>query len=749
MSEVSLRLDVELLSRGAAADVAAYIRQQIDLHTETVISKHLLRLIKIEAIPPDVSSIWLSIVKNPLTLLHALQQNRSIQLRCSAIKRFAAWMRGIRWKEAWEAVGDAKGITQLLAEFSVNQVRMLTRAIGKNIRGVHTQAKAEKRKAVTQLLLLLVPTLQPGSADTTTTTTTTATIEKRDLVHLYAVLLPACTPDLVRSVLFGSQQMMQLRGNQRHLLREHHQVFLDAASLSPLPKSNWVDQPKHSPAVLMAVTLAHSNHQHASKLDTFLSQTIELILSESSKRTTQSPGFKGYKRARLVGRKEKKDVLERLIQHKSLDNATRKRIFDILLDTLAKHTAQTLRLKHGLCQQAAFDMVRFAIDQDADAEERYMVAAAAIEDFKNKSMRNSDPSDRQTLAQCALNWAVCSKSLDLYISTVVWLRRYVRDVTVARFIFSEASIQTREAIQLLSGIPQRLDASLSSQEIRQSICHANEAVWEWFETLCRSALGPSYVITDAAGARSLIRTVVIERMHRVESLQALLKLSVDSISSLVWDDTVKLLIRMEEKCIDPVYRRLHLYDYEGPLAAQITQEVLASEGVKIRSTISLSFVEKHFVARDALWRLHRSLVRPEVARLPPGLPKGLPLHYAPGIWNLDFILPRAPDCFFLSRARVIVFADPAVVLQPLPVGIDIAHSVGACHEDWEFSLLLLLKGQRNKEDRYKLMKDACEYLTTALSDPSWSRAEAENFWDHFVVLLRSKSAMQDRQSSTP
>ncbi len=846
----ALTLDVELLSRGSPHDVASYIREQYRIHPEPVVTKCLLHLTKAEAVPSDISPIWLRIVKDPTALYHALEQKHSTRLRCCAIRRFGLWLRKPHWRSAWAALGAAQGIAQLLATFSVHQVSMFTHAVSANVRGIESPDKIAKRGAVTELLLLLVPELSFIDSGITPRSPGRSIIEQRDLVHHYSALLPACTPEMVYRVLFGQQDVLTLRGNQGHLLREHSQVFLEAMSLPEPPASKWNDQGKHLPSLTLAVILSSIESQEPSRIDRFASRMFNLILSQpqstqeamvmgrAQRRARDPAAFEDRMRNAAPQPHSRVDGIiaffRQLIEHRSLRSSDRKRIMEITVDVLMGHSSHIDAVRMGLWKQAArswsqspedyhpilerlfrlkrlpgrsytfsclqysvprqqrwqllkliyssstdnstdldnndqlrslvssdpeakswpvsvflaldkthalcllerlssslprnrfvsnggpdsilgysmaggylnFEMVRFEIDPTVDIEDRVRVASLAVEDFKSKALKSSDPGDRQHLASCTLIWATCSRSFDLYIRTVVWLRRYVRDVVVARSIFSEANLHKREAIQLLSGIPLELNKNVTAEQVREHIILANNAIWEWFETLCTSALEPSFIVSDAAGARSLVRPVVIERMRRINELQDHLGLNTEAISTLVWDETIRLLIRIEETCMHPDFRRLHLYNLAGPLSKEFDEQLLTSEGVIVRSVTALAFVEKYYQARDALWTQHRLSLDPAIVKLPAGLPRGIPLHLAPGIWNLDHILPRVPSCLIVEKARGIVFADPQVVLQPMPTDEEVISSMRECHEDYEFALLLLIKTQTGKKQKFEVMLKA-------------------------------------------
>ena len=853
-SEAPLHLDVQLLGRAAAADVLSYLRDQQRRHPESAIAQSLLHLITIEAVSPDLSRIWLGIAREPATLRHALEQNHSLTLRYEAIRRFASVLRSKRWRPTWDALGSAQGLAQLLLQFSAKHVSLFAKAIANNVRGLDDHNKAQKREAVTQLLLCLVPSLDPSPSSPAYDTYTT---DSRDLFNAYASLVPACTPQMVERVLFDTDHSVTLHGNQGHLLREHHRVFFKRAIISDVFRSNWIDQKCHLNSLAYAVAMPAAACQDVDLLSGFLLQAFDAYSSQSrtwnhpdKSRRTRKPYqranslfaalrcFVSQRRlpcharcaafktvldalqwqpkhivtsvrdelANLAARAWAqapelfKDVLSQFLAfmrpmlpnhvfiqlHEEVPSNRRWELLKLIyasnpsnpidleqdahLQKLSAFDAYPHRWSRGIfealpSQQALdllarlanylprhaivsmggsrgssildaviqdqyhdYDMMRFELDENTDPVERIERATAAVQDCKSKATHSPSSADRERLARRALSWATCSRSLQLYKSTVIWLRRFVRDVAVIRSLFSEHNICTKEAVSLLSGIPLPINSALTTEIVCSRIVEANNAIWEGFENVCAAVLEPSFRARDFISSMSLIRAVVIERMRRIERLQTHLGLSVEQISAIVWDDTVKLLIRVEATCIDPAYRRLALCSIAGPLAKDVADDVLSSRCVRIRSMAELSFVEKLHAARDALWESHRTALEPSVAKLPPGLPRGLPLHVAAGIWNLSCILPQATDSALLKRANSIVFAEPRIVMQTLPSDGKILEAIGECHEDWPFALLLLVIARKSGPERVELMRKAWLHATQNLTDTALTRVEAEGLW---------------------
>ncbi|GAC74502.1 hypothetical protein PANT_12c00001 [Moesziomyces antarcticus T-34] len=853
-SKDTVHLDVQLLNRSTDAEVLSYLRDQQFRHTEPAITRALVRLITIEAISPCLSRIWLGIARDPATLCSALEQDHSLTLRYEGIRRFASVLRSKQWRPTWDALGSSQGIAQLLSQFSAKHVSLFTKAIAYNVRGLDDHHKAQKREAVTELLLCLVPSLNPPSS----VRDDRLASDSRDLLDAYATLVSACTPQMVARVLFDTDHILTLRGNQGHLLREHHRVFFQRSITSDVFKSNWIDQKWELVSLVRAIAMPMAACQDVDLLSAFFLQALDMSKQMPSEwthpersRMRRKPyyhpdslldilaGFVSQRRltsharcaafqtvinavlwqpqnlrtsarealvkpatrawanspelfegvfSQLLGIMPRPSPSHTLVQlskdipsHKRWDllkllyasnpdnpididqdaqleklctfdaNPRRwsKNMFEALprqqaldlLARLAKYLPRHAIISIGGVRARSilenvvnadgfhdYDMMRFELDENTDATKRFEHATAAVQDCKSKAASSPNPTDRERLARWSISWATCSRSLELYKSTVIWLRRFVRDVTVMRSLFDEANFCTKEAVSLLSGISYQSGSSLTTKDVRHRIAKANEALWEAFENVRAAVLEPSFRARDFRRCTSLMREVVIERMRRIELLQARLGVSVEEVSAIVWDDTVDLLIRVEATCIDPAYRRLELCTILGPLVLGVDDYLLSSRDVCIRSKSGLSFVEKLYAARNTLWESHRTAFEPSVMDLPLGLPRGLPLHAAPGIWNLRLVLPQATDSALLKRAHSIVFAEPQIVMQKLPSDSKTLEVIGECHEDWPYALLLLLMAQSSGQERVELVGKAWLHATQKLTDAALTRSEAESLW---------------------
>lgn len=111
-----------------------------------------------------------------------LRKNGDNYARRQAMRAFAKNLRKRDgFHPSWEAVGGAQGLANLMAEFSVQHVRMLCRFLGRT--GPAAYLRVERRAALTQLVQIL------ASGET----------DARPLRNFYQAIVPACEPEFVKT----------------------------------------------------------------------------------------------------------------------------------------------------------------------------------------------------------------------------------------------------------------------------------------------------------------------------------------------------------------------------------------------------------------------------------------------------------------------------------------------------------------------------------------------------------------------
>ncbi|KAH7127840.1 hypothetical protein B0J13DRAFT_564612 [Dactylonectria estremocensis] len=139
-------------------------------------------------------------------LARDIRQNGSAQLRTAAIVTFGKALRRVdRFQLAWHDVGGAAGLAELMAEFSVRDVRLLCWWMGCSASAI--KARPERRAALGELVRMLYE--DPG--------------DERPLRVYYQNIVPACTLGVVRE--WESQRDVNWTiSQQERLFRGHREL---------------------------------------------------------------------------------------------------------------------------------------------------------------------------------------------------------------------------------------------------------------------------------------------------------------------------------------------------------------------------------------------------------------------------------------------------------------------------------------------------------------------------------------------
>lgn len=176
------QLNNKIIRDSSPPELARYLRTQHKISDWRTISDHLISSVESGSIPPDAFQIWLSVCKDVNATVALLRQEVSILGRHVAIRRFAKYMRtDAGLQAAWEAVGDVRGLAELMASFSVDHVRLLCNSIAYS--GTATGAVNQRQNVISKLYESLSGAGSVPNPDT------------RPLQPHYRLLLPACAAE--------------------------------------------------------------------------------------------------------------------------------------------------------------------------------------------------------------------------------------------------------------------------------------------------------------------------------------------------------------------------------------------------------------------------------------------------------------------------------------------------------------------------------------------------------------------------
>ena len=193
--------------------LAQHFRQLVDEHSDSEVSAQLLLKIEEESLPATVVPVWLSVSKTPLAVADALLQSHSISARRSAIARFGKILRRPEWRDMWDRLGGIAGLLAVFAELSVQDVKLLAKAIGRCNKGAKDEAK---QRQVTELLRGLLGSLYPDAPYKTR--------DERPLQSHYASMVPACDTKFVGELIREASSPLLGHFSVDRLLQVHYGV---------------------------------------------------------------------------------------------------------------------------------------------------------------------------------------------------------------------------------------------------------------------------------------------------------------------------------------------------------------------------------------------------------------------------------------------------------------------------------------------------------------------------------------------
>jgi hypothetical protein len=194
-------------------ELAHQFRELLLSHSENTISAQLLADVEQGSVPPTVACVWLSVSKTPVALADALLQTHSILVRKFAIRRIGEALRKPQWRNFWNHLGGTEGLLSVFADLSVQDVKLLAKAIGRCSRD---QTDEEKQQQVTELLCGLLGSLYPDAPY--------KTHDERPLHCHHAKIVPACCTGFIRALLCQKSSPLLGRFSVDHLLQTQYGV---------------------------------------------------------------------------------------------------------------------------------------------------------------------------------------------------------------------------------------------------------------------------------------------------------------------------------------------------------------------------------------------------------------------------------------------------------------------------------------------------------------------------------------------
>lgn len=354
----------------------------------------------------------------------------------------------------------------------------------------------------------------------------------------------------------------------------------------------------------------------------------------------------------------------------------------------------------------------------------------AAEIIATQKKRTDTASNRERRADLALYvWAYASASgsLKLFSETVKWARRFVRDQLTASRLFSQYYDET---YRLLSGFL-GYDRSLPGlQELRERVELANEILMDLLEIACSAVREPHFQQHDWRKTLNLFTQVVKLRLDLSFPLQETLAVSHDEISSALWQETISMLLRVENILNDVDFAKL------GPTTIHgiVDWTFVFSASSKTWRKHAWSFIDDLAKHRNDLWTKLRKTRKPDVLTLPTPFPRGLPVQslLSRPTWNSIFPVElHNLTPYIFSRVEETLFIRPELALQPVMADKPMLQAIGPFVDSYDEALKMYIPTTCSKEDKAQRFKRVLDHALGPLSQQRLNHAEAVEHWLQF------------------
>ncbi|KAK0609649.1 hypothetical protein DIS24_g12279 [Lasiodiplodia hormozganensis] len=380
------------------------------------------------------------------------------------------------------------------------------------------------------------------------------------------------------------------------------------------------------------------------------------------------------------------------------------------------------RCVDGFAKQVDMDRLRLELLKRRGEKEKVVeLVTKRIEEYKRKAETSKAQPDRAAHGKSALSWASNSGSHKVFTEAILWSRRFIRDPLTVPELYSRNIFAAED---FLVGNPGGLESTETTVEtLRASVVNANEAIWTLLDTIVMAMREPAAMWGIHSPPRILFRSVVdLRRTAFSPALAKTGRFSEDDIYKIIWEDTLALLIRAERAFLEPGPARWMEGNVEGVL------EYFSVTKVENASPSTYRFFDELAKARDQLWRDLRPTQKPATASLPEPYPRGLAIQNLTGNIRMRASDAEKMTPYIASRARAIVFMDPAKALEPYPEDEVLQAAAEGFVDSYQEALEIFVPNTLPKEERKRRVEEVWAHAVGPCSQGRMSSSEAFRYW---------------------
>ena len=341
-----------------------------------------------------------------------------------------------------------------------------------------------------------------------------------------------------------------------------------------------------------------------------------------------------------------------------------------------------------------------------------------LERRKKLAKEGKEPYQRAFWALSALRLCAALRDSRLMLDTLSWARRFNRDPLAVQDIYPWFDVTPFWAYGTMFA---EENVSASEDELRRRVLCGNGATVHLLETvlLVQKERFATKKHSWDSKTLGLPGRVAVLRLRKAKELQRSRKMGDEQVFQALLAPTLSLLFEAETALLD--HEGVDSRGKSGLISFGSDQIGYAQEPP---TSAELRFWEAYAGGRDWLWRQRRSRERPEVITLPSQWPRGLPIQHliSPEMQD-ELVVP-----FVVKRAEAVVFADPAVALEPAPTSRAARQAIGNFIDSYSTALRLWVRAVKDKKEQQSRILKAWSYALGPLTGGRMTPEEAEVFW---------------------
>ncbi|KAF7176130.1 hypothetical protein CNMCM7691_001606 [Aspergillus felis] len=301
-------------------------------------------------------------------------------------------------------------------------------------------------------------------------------------------------------------------------------------------------------------------------------------------------------------------------------------------------------------------------ETDEDASGQLPVARKVLAESKRRATRERDPQGRMAWANTTLQFAIASKSLDIFQETVEWSKRFLRDPFVFPGLLDILFSRKTAPILSCTGIPVlRRPKTLS--ELKAVVEQSNEILRLYLDIVHRIVREPHYQKSLTSGIPGLFSGLISQRIENFGNFDITSQgTELERVDALFYS-LLPIILEFEGLANNEDADKFTWSGFGGAVS-RIDCLYDVHEAI-------LPFLDRMAYERNQFWVQKRRDDDPKIMDLPLAFPRGLPLEYLLPSLELTHLANEYPNemPYVGSRIAEVLVPQTGVMLSVVPASV--------------------------------------------------------------------------------